>query len=168
VEAKGPPPVDDIHEFFSWCLYENPMWFEHVASFWEHLGEENVLFVHFNDLQADLDGQMRRVAGIGLYPIPTRPDQLRRRRDRAVDLGLPQRASQPKARGTGLVSHPHRRSKLSQPPQDLAVIRTQPRPSDLACFGVPPTFRIADRIGSASERNRGVGTKIREIQARVP
>ena len=34
--------------------------------------------------------------------------------------------------------------------------------------GVPPTFRIADRIGSASERNRGVGTKIREIQARVP
>jgi hypothetical protein len=37
-----------------------------------------------------------------------------------------------------------------------------------ALFGVPPTFRIADRIGSASERNRGVGTKIREIQARVP
>ena len=35
-------------------------------------------------------------------------------------------------------------------------------------LGVPPTFRIADRIGSASERNRGVGTKIREIQARVP
>ena len=34
-------------------------------------------------------------------------------------------------------------------------------------FGVPPTFRTADRIGSASERNRGVGTKIREIQARV-
>ena len=33
--------------------------------------------------------------------------------------------------------------------------------------GVPPTFRTADRIGSASERNRGVGRKIREIQARV-
>ena len=57
-----PPPVDDIHEFFTWCVDENPMWFEHVASFWPHRGEPNVLFVHFNDLQADLDAQMRRVA----------------------------------------------------------------------------------------------------------
>ena len=40
----------------------NPMWFEHVASFWPHLGEPNVLFVHYNDLLADLDGQMRGVA----------------------------------------------------------------------------------------------------------
>jgi len=56
------PPVDDVHEFFSWWLNEQPMWFEHVASFWGHLGEPNVLFVHYNDMQADLDGQMRRVA----------------------------------------------------------------------------------------------------------
>jgi uncharacterized protein len=33
--------------------------------------------------------------------------------------------------------------------------------------GVPPSFRTADRIVSASERNRGNGRKIREIQARV-
>jgi aryl sulfotransferase len=57
-----PPPVDDIHEFFTWCVDENPIWFEHVASFWPHRSEPNVLFVHFNDMQADLDQQMRRVA----------------------------------------------------------------------------------------------------------
>ena len=51
-----------MHEFFAWWLNENPMWFEHVASFWSHHGEPNVLFVHFNDMQADLDAQMRRVA----------------------------------------------------------------------------------------------------------
>jgi aryl sulfotransferase len=57
----APPPVDDIHEFFAWWL-ENPMWFEHVASFWAHRGETNVLFVHYNDMLADLDAQMRRIA----------------------------------------------------------------------------------------------------------
>lgn len=56
------PPVDDVHEFFAWWLNEQPMWFEHVASFWSHVGEPNVLFAHYNDMQADLDGQMRRVA----------------------------------------------------------------------------------------------------------
>lgn len=57
-----PPPVDDVHEFFTWSVDENPMWFEHVASFWLHHGQRNVLFVHYNDLQANLDAQMRRVA----------------------------------------------------------------------------------------------------------
>jgi aryl sulfotransferase len=38
------------------------MWFEHVASFWSHRDEPNVLFVHYNDMQADLETQMRRVA----------------------------------------------------------------------------------------------------------
>ena len=51
-----------MHEFFAWWLNENPIWFEHVASFWAHRGEPNVLFVHYNDMQADLDAQMRRVA----------------------------------------------------------------------------------------------------------
>jgi aryl sulfotransferase len=62
VGAVRPPPVDDIHEFFTWYVDENPIWFEHVASFWNHYGEPNVLFVHYNDMQADLDAQMRRVA----------------------------------------------------------------------------------------------------------
>src|SRR3954468_20138529 len=55
------PPVDDIHEFFAWWL-ANPIWFEHLASFWPHLGEPNVRFVHYNDLLANLDAQMRGIA----------------------------------------------------------------------------------------------------------
>ncbi len=58
----GPPPLDDVHAFFAWWLNDNPLWFEHVASFWKHRGEPNVVFIHFNDMQADLDAQMRRVA----------------------------------------------------------------------------------------------------------
>src|SRR6185295_6807144 len=50
----------------------------------------------------------------------------------------------------------------------MSVSTTHRDPCQDSSTGVPPTFRIADRIGSASERNRGVGTKIREIQARVP
>jgi aryl sulfotransferase len=57
-----PPAVEDVHQFFAGWLDENPMWFEHVASFWPHRNEPNVLFVHYNDMLADLDAQMRRVA----------------------------------------------------------------------------------------------------------
>lgn len=60
--TSRPPPVHDIHDFFTWCVDEVPVWFEHVASFWPHYDEPNVLFVHYNDMQADLDAEMRRVA----------------------------------------------------------------------------------------------------------
>jgi aryl sulfotransferase len=60
--STGPPPLDDVHMFFEWWLNDNQLWFEHVASFWKHRGEPNVLFVHYNDMQADLEAQMRRVA----------------------------------------------------------------------------------------------------------
>jgi aryl sulfotransferase len=63
IQVDGPiPPVDDVHEFFAWWLYEQPSWFEHVASFWKHYGEPNVLFVHYDDMKADLGAEMRRVA----------------------------------------------------------------------------------------------------------
>ena len=57
----GPMPLDDVHAFFARWL-DDHAWFDHVASFWSHRGEPNVLFVHFNDLKADLAGEMRRVA----------------------------------------------------------------------------------------------------------
>lgn len=41
--------------------------------------------------QAEQPGQMRGVTGIGLDPIPARPDQLRGRRHSAIDLRLAQR-----------------------------------------------------------------------------
>jgi aryl sulfotransferase len=62
LSQSTPPPVEDIHKFFAWCLEENPAWFVHAASFWPHRVESNVLFVHYNDMKADLDAQMRRVA----------------------------------------------------------------------------------------------------------
>jgi aryl sulfotransferase len=55
------PPLEDVHEFFWWWL-ENRMWFDHVASFWGHHGEPNVLFVHYDDMTADLAREMQRVA----------------------------------------------------------------------------------------------------------
>jgi aryl sulfotransferase len=71
IELEGtPPPVDDVHELFAWWLDDQPMWFEHVASFWEHRGEPNVLFAHYDDMQADLEGQMRRVAAFIGVEVP--------------------------------------------------------------------------------------------------
>jgi aryl sulfotransferase len=61
IEIGVPPPVDDVHKFFAWWL-DSRMWFEHVASFWAHRHESNVLFVHFNDMTLNLDAEMRRVA----------------------------------------------------------------------------------------------------------
>jgi len=43
---------------------------EHVATFWQHRRDANVLLVHFNDLKADLGGEMRRVADFLDIRIP--------------------------------------------------------------------------------------------------
>jgi aryl sulfotransferase len=56
-----PPPVDDVHAFFDWYLGAG-IQLDHIATFWAHHGEANVAFVHYDDLKADLDGQMREVA----------------------------------------------------------------------------------------------------------
>jgi aryl sulfotransferase len=64
------PPWDgDIHGFFAVWL---PMLglLEHVASFWRHRREPNVLLVHYNDLKADLASDMRRVADFLGIAVP--------------------------------------------------------------------------------------------------
>jgi aryl sulfotransferase len=73
----SPPPVDDEHEFFVWYL-AGGFQFEHIASWWEHHDEPNVLFVHYDDLKADLDGEMRRVAAFLDIPVDESrwPDQV--------------------------------------------------------------------------------------------
>ena len=53
---------DHEHDVEDLPLEENPIWFEHVASFWERRGEPNLLFVHYDDMTADLEREMRRVA----------------------------------------------------------------------------------------------------------
>jgi aryl sulfotransferase len=73
--ANDPFPdcPDDIHEFFrmwisrSWFPWEDegfPFWslFYHLQAWWAYRHLPNILFVHFNDLLNDLDGQMRIIA----------------------------------------------------------------------------------------------------------
>ena len=57
----GLPPIDDVHAFYAWWLQYGP-WFNHLTTFWAHRDEANVLFVHYDDLNADLAGEMRRIA----------------------------------------------------------------------------------------------------------
>lgn len=64
-----PPWTGDVHGFFDLWL---PMLglLEHVASFWRLRREPNVLLVHYNDLKADLAGEMRRVAAFLDVAVP--------------------------------------------------------------------------------------------------
>jgi aryl sulfotransferase len=71
--AQGINPVvkfrGDVHGFFErWITDAPPL--RHLASWWDLRDEPNVLLVHYNDLQADLEGEMRRVAGFLDIDIP--------------------------------------------------------------------------------------------------
>ena len=52
----------DVHGFFGRWLDEDELFFPHVATFWEERWRPNLLLVHYNDLKADLAGEMRRIA----------------------------------------------------------------------------------------------------------
>lgn len=71
--ADGVPPIPgwngDVHGFFQNWLGEG-LHFQHVASFWERRHDPRVLLVHFNDLRADLGGEMRRIAAFLEIEIP--------------------------------------------------------------------------------------------------
>ena len=72
----GPPmprAPQDIHEFwrdwiskgsFEWETEGYPYWgnLHHTKTWWPYRTLDNVLFVHFNDLLADLSGEIRRIA----------------------------------------------------------------------------------------------------------
>ena len=65
----GPPferPGTNVVEYFHEWLDRDgfPAWpfFSNTQSWWNVRGEKNVLLLHFNDLKADLAGQMRRIA----------------------------------------------------------------------------------------------------------
>jgi aryl sulfotransferase len=71
--AQGINPVvkfrGDIHGFFErWITDAPPL--RYLASWWDLRDEPNVLLVHYNDLQADLEREMRRVAGFLDIDIP--------------------------------------------------------------------------------------------------
>ena len=75
--AQGLGPMiefnGNIHDFFDrWIAardHDSDL-LRHIASWWELRSEPNVLFVHYNDLKADLDHQMRRVANFLGIDIP--------------------------------------------------------------------------------------------------
>jgi aryl sulfotransferase len=57
---------------FDWEDDGWPFWshHHHAASYWEHRALPNVLLVHYNDLLADLPGEMRRVAAFVGIDVP--------------------------------------------------------------------------------------------------
>ncbi len=66
------PPADPADFFHRWMTEGTvagatdglPLssWFDFERSWWEERGRENVLLVHYADLKADLEGEMRRIA----------------------------------------------------------------------------------------------------------
>ena len=60
VRDPVPAPLDP-HGFFAWWL-ENGSFFAFLKSYWEIREQPNVLFLHYDDLKADLEGQVRRIA----------------------------------------------------------------------------------------------------------
>ena len=74
--GEGPTPMpEDINERFKlwlnvgqfpWEQDGLPFWshMRHAQTFWDHRDQPNLQFLHYADLKADLDGQMRRMAKI--------------------------------------------------------------------------------------------------------
>ena len=72
-------PADPADYFHRWVRHENvahPSFFHFEKTWWEARQRPNVLFVHFNDLKADLPGEMRRISGfLGIQIVEDRwPD----------------------------------------------------------------------------------------------
>lgn len=72
-DERGPPLPDDLDARFELWLTQGtfpwerdglPYWshFHHAETFWSRRNRPNVHFLHYADVKADLDGQMRRVA----------------------------------------------------------------------------------------------------------
>ena len=66
VPPIGPPP-DSVRDYFREWLDRDgfPFWslWENVRSWWAIRDLPNVLFVHFAKLKADMEGEIRRIAG---------------------------------------------------------------------------------------------------------
>jgi aryl sulfotransferase len=83
--ARVGPPFpqcpDDIHEFarswitrawFPWESEGYPYWgnLHHTAAWWDYRHLDNILFVHFGDLLANLTGEISRIAAFLNIPVP--------------------------------------------------------------------------------------------------
>jgi aryl sulfotransferase len=64
-----PPYSGDVHELFEFWLTTGD-YLATIAQWWERRDEPNVVLVHYNDMKADLEGQMRRVAAFLELEVP--------------------------------------------------------------------------------------------------
>jgi aryl sulfotransferase len=78
---RGAPPSQDPRQFFLDWLADAEAevtegfgidlpFFEFENTYWRERKRENVLFVHYNDLKADLAGEMRRIAEFLSISVP--------------------------------------------------------------------------------------------------
>lgn len=70
----GRPPADIRQYFLEWLEGDgHPFWpfWENIRSWWEIRELPNLLLLHFNELKADLPGQIRRIAAF--LDIPIKP-----------------------------------------------------------------------------------------------
>ena len=56
----------------------------HLSDAWARRGQPNIVFVHYEDLSADLDGEMRHLAHASRSPCPRRPGPGSCRRPRSA------------------------------------------------------------------------------------
>lgn len=57
-------PVDEWHALFLTNEFQYGSWPEHVASYWPWRHKENVLFLTFDEMKADLQGTVSRIAAL--------------------------------------------------------------------------------------------------------
>lgn len=67
--AAFPTFDGDVHSYFSDWLAAGTL-FHTISSWWERREQPNVLLVHYNDLKADLPGEMRRIAAFVGSEVP--------------------------------------------------------------------------------------------------
>ncbi len=60
---------DDLHLSLPETELSNNLRFEHVGSWWAHKGDENILFIQYEQMQADLPGVIRWVAAFLSLPV---------------------------------------------------------------------------------------------------
>ena len=60
----------DLHGFYERWLADDHLFFRLVETYWAERHRPNLLFVHYNDLKADLAGEMRRVAAFLGADVP--------------------------------------------------------------------------------------------------
>jgi aryl sulfotransferase len=101
------PPVwgGDMDQLFDeWVDWGTPM--EHLASWWPLRGEPFVFLVHYADLLADLDGEMRRIADFLDVDVPAElwDDAVKRCEFEAMKSGHESSAKLPKSFDGGATS----------------------------------------------------------------